>query len=114
VVHGTGHTKTHKKLAPGALVAPAVPVVILNATAVPDAAHRLSTSLSSRGVKIAGVGNLAGPRPLGLEVLYIPNQRTQARRLAALLSRRHPSIAPIDPATEAAAGAHAKLVVVIG
>jgi LCP family protein required for cell wall assembly len=114
VVHGTRHTKTHKKLAPGALVAPAVPVVILNATQVPDAAHRLSASLSSQGVKIAGVGNVAGPRPRGLEVLYTPDQRTQARRLAALLSRRHPGIAPIAPATEAAAGAHAKLVVVIG
>jgi hypothetical protein len=114
VVHGTGHTKKHKKLAPGALVAPAVPVAILNATQVPDAAHRLSAGLSSRGVKIAGVGNVTGPRPAGLEVLYALNQRTQARRLAALLSRRHPSIAPIDPATEAAAGGHAKLVVVIG
>ncbi len=114
VVHGTRHTKTHKKLAPGALVAPAVPVVILNATQVPDAAHSLATGLSARGVHIAGVGNVAGPRPTGLEVLYTPNQRTQALRLAALLSRRQPSIAPIDPATEAAAGAHAKLVVVIG
>jgi hypothetical protein len=114
VLHGTRHTKTHRKLAPGALVPPAVPVVILNATAVPGAAHKLSAGLSSRGVHIAGVGNVAGPRPTGLEVLYAPNQRTPARRLAALLAQRHPSIAPIDPATEAAAGAHAKLVIVIG
>jgi hypothetical protein len=65
-------------------------------------------------VKITGVGNVAGPRPAGLQVLYSPSQRTQARRLGALLAQRHPSIAPIDPATEAAAGNHAKLVVVIG
>jgi polyisoprenyl-teichoic acid--peptidoglycan teichoic acid transferase len=114
VVNGKKHVARHRKHAPGALVAPTDPVVILNATPVPDAAHRLSTSLVSRGVKITGVGNVAGPRPAGLQVLYSPSQRTQARRLGALLAQRHPSIAPIDPATEAAAGNHAKLVVVIG
>jgi LCP family protein required for cell wall assembly len=114
VVHGTRHSRTHHKLRPGALVPPAVPVIILNSTPVPDAAHRLSTGLRSHGVKVAGVGNIPGPRPAGLEVLYAPNQRTQARRLAALLSGRHPSIAPIDPAAAGAAGSHAKLVVVIG
>jgi hypothetical protein len=47
-------------------------------------------------------------------VLYAPKQRIQARRLAALLARRRPGIAPIDPVTAGAAGAGAKLVVVIG
>jgi len=114
VVHGTRHTPTHKKRAPGTLAPPSVPVVILNSTAVPDAAHKLSTSLRSHGVKIAGVGNVAGPRPIGLQVLYAPQERTQARRLAALLVSEAPSIAPIDPLAAGAAGAHAKLVLVIG
>jgi hypothetical protein len=96
------------------LVPPAVPVVILNSTPVPDAAHRLSSTLRSHGVKISGVGNVTGPRPAGLQILYAPHEHTQAQRLAAELSRRHPSIAPIDPVTAGAAGGHAKLVVVIG
>jgi hypothetical protein len=89
-------------------------VVILNSTPVPGAAHLLSSTLRPHGVRISGVGNVTGPRPTGLQVLYAPHERTQARRLAALLARRHPSIAPIDPVTAGAAGGHAKLVVVIG
>jgi polyisoprenyl-teichoic acid--peptidoglycan teichoic acid transferase len=112
VVNGKTHTAKRKK--PGALAPPAVPVVILNSTQVPDAAHRLSTSLRARGVKIRGVGNVPGPRPGGLQVLYAANERLQAERLAALLSARHPNLAPIDPATAGAAGPNAKLVVVIG
>jgi hypothetical protein len=112
VVNGKTHTKKHKR--PGALVPPSLPVAILNSTQVPDAAHRLSTTLHIRGVKILGVGNVPGPRPAGLQVLYAADDRIQAERLAALLSRRRPSLAPIDPATQAAAGPNAKLVVVIG
>jgi hypothetical protein len=114
VVHGTRHTATHKKRPPGALAPPSVPVVILNSTAVPDAARKLSSGLRSRGVKISGVGNVAGPRPVGLQVLYAPQERTQARRLAALLAGQLPSIAPVDPVAAGAAGGDAKLVLVIG
>jgi hypothetical protein len=89
-------------------------VVILNSTQVPDAAHRLSTSLRAHGVRIRGVGNVSGTRPAGLQVLYTADERIQAERLAALLSGRHPNIAPIDPTAAGAAGAGAKLVIVIG
>jgi hypothetical protein len=113
VVHATHH-HAHKRHVRGALTPPSVPVVVLNSTTVTHAADKLSLTLRARGVKIAGVGNVAGPRPSGLQVLYAPGQRTQARRLAALLARRSPTIAPIDPVTAGAAGGHAKLVVVIG
>ena len=112
VVNGKTHTAKHKQ--PAGLAPPAVPVVILNSTPVPDAAHRLSRSLRARGVKIEGVGNVPGPRPAGIQVLYAASERIQAERLVALLSRSHPNLAPIDPATAGAAGPNAKLVVVIG
>jgi LCP family protein required for cell wall assembly len=111
------HSATHhprKKHSAHALTAPSVPVVVLNSTSVAHAADKLSLSLRAQGANIAGVGNVPGPRPAGLQILYAPGQRTQAERLAALLVRRSPSIAPIDPVTAGAAGAGAKLVVVIG
>jgi LCP family protein required for cell wall assembly len=113
VVH-PAHHRPHKHPIPGALTPPSVPVAVLNATSVPHAADRLSVSLRSQGAQIAGVGNIAGPRPAGLQILYAPGQRLQAGRLAALLSHRAPTIAPMDPEAAGAAGPAAKLVVVIG
>jgi hypothetical protein len=113
VVRSTHHHH-HKRPVPGALTPPAVPVVVLNSTSVAHAADKLSLKLRSQGAKIAGVGNVAGPRPAGVQVLYAPGERTQAERLAALLAKRSPSIAPLDPVAAGAAGANAKLVVVIG
>jgi LCP family protein required for cell wall assembly len=113
VVHSSTH-RHHRKRAPGALTPPSSAVVVLNAGSVPHAADRLSISLRTQGVRIAGVGNLSGPRPVGLQILYAPGQRRQAERLAALLSRQAPSVAPIDPVAAGAAGEGAKLVVVIG
>lgn len=112
VVHSSSH-HAHKKVT-GGLTPPSVPVVVLNATAVAHAADKLSLTLRAHGARIAGVGNVPGPRPAGLQILYAPGQRTQALRLAALLAKRSPSIAPIDPVTAGAAGPHARLVVVIG
>jgi hypothetical protein len=113
VVRSTHHHH-HKRPVPGALTPPAVPVVVLNSTSVAHAADKLSLKLRSQGAKIAGVGNVAGPRPAGVQVLYAPGERTQAERLAALLAKRSPSISPLDPVAAGAAGANAKLVVVIG
>jgi hypothetical protein len=113
VVHSNHHPR-HKRRIPGALTPPSVQVAVLNATAVPHAADQLSISLRSRGVRIAGVGNVTGQRPAGLQILYTPGNHLQAERLAALLAKRSPSISPIDPAAAGAAGPAAKLVVVIG
>ena len=116
VVHDNqaGHNRAHHRAGAHGLTPPSVPVVVLNATPVPEAAHRLSATLRSQGARIDGVGNLAGPRPAGVQVLYAPGERVQARRLAALLLRQSPRVAPMDPEAAGAAGNGAKLVVVIG
>ena len=103
-----------KKKPAGFLTAPADPVVVLNSTSVAHAADKLSATLRGKGAKIVGVGNVPGPRPAGLQILYAPGQRAQAQRLQALLAGRTPTIAPLDPVTAGAAVPHAKLVVVIG
>jgi polyisoprenyl-teichoic acid--peptidoglycan teichoic acid transferase len=93
---------------------PTVPVVVLNATAVNEAAHKLSVTLQSDGVKVAGVGNVPGPRPDGVQILYAPSDHVQAQRLAAVLASQSPTLAPLDPAAAAAAGNNPQVVVVIG
>lgn len=92
---------------------PTVPVAVLNATSTQGAAGRLARQLQSRGVKITAIGNLIEPRRPGLWILYAPGARTQAARLARLLTARAPAIAPIDPVEQAAAGTDTKVVAVI-
>jgi polyisoprenyl-teichoic acid--peptidoglycan teichoic acid transferase len=92
---------------------PAVPVAVLNATSTPGAASRVAQQLRSYGVGIAAVGNLAESRPPGVWILYTPGQRSQAARLARILSEQAPTIVPIDPVAQAAAGSAARVVVVV-
>jgi hypothetical protein len=106
------HTTTHRH--PSTTGAPTVPVVVLNATTTAGAAGRLSATLQSKGVKVSGVGNLSGPRPAGVQILYVAGERSEARQLAHVMSAQAPSVSPIDPAAAGAAGKGAKLVVVIG
>ncbi len=91
---------------------PTVPVAVLNATSTQGAAGGLAQQLRSRGVHIAAVGNLTKSRSAGLWILYEPGARAQAARLARLLTRKAPTIAPMDPVAQAAAGAAAHVVVV--
>ncbi len=116
VYHATTHhqSRGHGRGGHAKAALPTVPVVVLNATPVNQAAHKLSSSLQAQGVKVAGLGNVPGPRPSGLQILYAPSDHVQAQRLAALLANRSPSVAPIDPAAAAAAGNNPQLVVVIG
>jgi hypothetical protein len=88
-------------------------VSVLNATAMPGAAHQLAVQLRADRVTVSRVGNVVETRPPGLEVLYEPGDRDQALRLARLLSGRSPTVAPIDPVSAAAAGSRAGVVVVI-
>jgi hypothetical protein len=92
---------------------PTVPVVVLNATTVPGAAHKLALSLQADRIKVTGIGNLLETLPPGNEILYASGQRAQAQRLARLLGHQVATIAPIDPAIAGAAGSGARLVVVI-
>jgi polyisoprenyl-teichoic acid--peptidoglycan teichoic acid transferase len=116
VYHATTHHPAHHRGAGahGRPPLPTVPVVVLNATPVGGAAHKLSATLQAAGVKVAGVGNVTGPRPSGVEILYAPSDHVEAKRLAAVLASRSPALAPLDPATAAAAGGNPQLVVVIG
>ena len=116
VYHATTHHPAvrTRRGAHSRVVPPTVPVVVLNATAANGAAHTLSTSLIAKGVKVASVGNVAGPRPSGVQILYAPADHVQAKRLAAVLAGRSPTVAPLDPAAAAAAGNDPQLVVVIG
>lgn len=92
---------------------PSVPVAVLNATSTPGAAGRLARQLRSRGVKIDTVGNISESRPPGLLILYAPGARPEAEVTAKLLGAQRPTVAPIDPVAQAAAGTKIHVVVVI-
>ena len=92
---------------------PSVPVAVLNATNTPGAAGRLAQQLRPRGIKVATVANLSESRPPGFVILYAPGNRAQALLLARVLSGQHPTVEPIDPVAQGAAGRSARLAVVI-
>jgi LCP family protein required for cell wall assembly len=111
----THHAARHRgRGSQGSVPLPTVPVVVLNATPTSGAAHQLSSTLQAKGVKVAGVGNVTGPRPTGVQILYAPADHVQAQRVAAVLASRSPTLAPLDPAAAAAAGNDPQVVVVIG
>jgi polyisoprenyl-teichoic acid--peptidoglycan teichoic acid transferase len=115
VLEGSSTSRRHVRGAPTASSIPTVPVSVLNATTAQGAARRLATVLQGRGVSIGTVANdTSSTHHGGVEILYATGQRTQAARLARLLEPEAPTVGPIDPATTAAAGYGAKLVVVIG
>jgi hypothetical protein len=93
---------------------PTVPVAVLNAGTQQGAAKTLADQLRGEHVNIGSVGNLVEARPPGMQILYAPGQSAQASRLAHLLSSHQPVVAAIDPATSAAVGSGAQLVVVVG
>ncbi|HLY51343.1 MAG TPA: LCP family protein [Solirubrobacteraceae bacterium] len=112
-VHDSRRTATHHAaLAHRALTVPTAPVVVLNATQTPGAAHRLALFLQAHHVSVRAVGNVTANASSGTEILYASGERSQANLLARVLAGRSPTVAPIDPVTSAAA-AGAKLVVVI-
>jgi LCP family protein required for cell wall assembly len=95
---------------------PAVPtaaVTVLNSGSGQGSAASLAVSLRSQGVRVVSVGNVQAQRPPGIEVLYVPGLQPQAELLAHLLSSQQPTVAPIDPVAQAAAGPSAQLVIVI-
>jgi hypothetical protein len=92
---------------------PSVPVVVLNATSTPGAAHQIAVQLEAEKVKVSEVGNVTETRPPGLEILYGAGERAQAMRVARLLASRSATVEPIDPVSAAAAGSGAQVVVEI-
>jgi LCP family protein required for cell wall assembly len=94
-------------------VVPSLPVTVLNSGSAPGSAASLAVSLRAQGVKVVSVGNVQEQRPPGIQVLFVPGQQPQAELLAHLLSSQRPTVAPIDPVAQAAAGPSAQLVIVI-
>jgi LCP family protein required for cell wall assembly len=92
---------------------PTVPVAVLNASSTPGAAGRLATQLRLEGVKLANVGNLTASLSPGLTILYTPGRRGEAEVLSRMLASSKPTIQPINPTAQAAAGSSAQLVIVI-
>jgi hypothetical protein len=90
-----------------------VEVAVLNAGTVQGAAAELGKELQADHVHVGTLANLGSGPPIGLTVLYAPGDEHQADLVAKLLSSQGPSVNPIDPAAQAAAGASAKVVVVI-
>ena len=90
-----------------------VEVAVLNAVTVQGAAAELGKELQADHVHVGTLANLGSGPPIGLTVLYAPGDEHQADLVAKLLSSQGPSVNPIDPAAQAAAGASAKVVVVI-
>jgi LytR_cpsA_psr family len=104
-----GSKRVHVHRAP----AVTVPVAVLNASRTPGAAAALARRIRLQHVPVAGVGNVVDSRPPGIDILYLPGMRSQATRLQRLLASDRPTVAPIDPVVQAAAGTAAKLAVVI-
>jgi hypothetical protein len=92
---------------------PNAPVAVLNATSTQGAAASVARQLRGKGIRVATVGNLTASRPSGLQIRYSPGAQAQAQRLAGMLGGHSPTIAPMDAATQAAAG-RSSLAVVIG
>jgi LCP family protein required for cell wall assembly len=92
---------------------PSVPVAVLNASSTQGAAGKVAEQLRRRGVKVATVGNLNGSLPPGLLILYAPGYRSEAAALAHVMAAQKPTIQPIDPAAQAAAGSKSRLALVI-
>jgi hypothetical protein len=92
---------------------PSVAVEVLNATPAQGAASELASRLRSRGVKVAGVGNLVAALHHRDYVLYARGQKLQARRLAYILGPHTVKPEPISAAQAVVIG-RVKLAVVIG
>jgi polyisoprenyl-teichoic acid--peptidoglycan teichoic acid transferase len=92
---------------------PAVAVEVLNATSTSGDAAHLAADLRSRGVKIAGVGDLVASLHHRDYVLYARGEKAQAERLADLLGSMTVKPQPMS-ATDAAVVGSAQLAVVIG
>lgn len=92
---------------------PAVAVEVLNATSTSGDAAHLAADLRSRGVKIAGVGNLVASLRHRDYVLYARGEKAQAERLTDLLGSKTVKPRPMSAADAAVVGS-AQLAVVIG
>jgi polyisoprenyl-teichoic acid--peptidoglycan teichoic acid transferase len=104
------HTGSSSRSAPAVS---AVPVGVFNATSTPGAAHRIAATLAASHVHVGAVGNITISLSPGTHVLYPPGTRAQARRVARLLPGPSPTVGPIQPQVQQAAGSHDEILVVL-
>jgi LCP family protein required for cell wall assembly len=91
---------------------PPIPVAVFNATSTPGAAHGIADQLKAARVQLGEVGNINASLGVGVYVFYPPGARTQARRVAHLISRLSPTVAPIQPQVQSAVGKRNQIVVI--
>jgi hypothetical protein len=91
---------------------PPIPVAVFNATSTPGAAHGIADQLKAARVQLGEVGNINASLGAGVYVFYPPGARTQARRVAHLISRLSPTVAPIQPQVQSAVGKRNQIVVI--
>ena len=89
-------------------------VAVLNATSRAGAAHALAAELHAHGTVVTAIGNApATGETTPYTVLYATGRRAQAGEIAGELGARATALAPLDPATSAAVGRRAPIVIVI-
>jgi polyisoprenyl-teichoic acid--peptidoglycan teichoic acid transferase len=91
---------------------PPIPVAVFNATSTAGAAHGIADQLKAARVKLGDVGNINAGLSAGVYVFYPPGAQTQARRIAHLISRLSPTVAPIQPQVQNAVGNRNEIVVI--
>ena len=89
-----------------------VPVAVFNASSTPGAAAGIAHTLQAHHITIGTVGDVNANTGAGVFVFYPAGERDEARRIAALLHRLSPTVTPITPQVQAAAGSGHEIVVI--
>ena len=98
--------------APPQQPAATVPVAVFNATSTPGAAAGIAHTLQAHHVAIGTVGDVNADTGSGVFVFYPPGEHEEAARVAALLHHLGPTVTPITPQIQAAAGSGHEIVVI--
>jgi LCP family protein required for cell wall assembly len=91
-----------------------LPVVVLNATGAPGAAHHVADGLRQEHVPVARIGNITTGLGKGMHVLYPTGAGAQAERVARLLRGSRPTVQAISPHLSSEVGSRDQIVIVLG
>jgi LCP family protein required for cell wall assembly len=103
------HANLFPSSAPGGS---SVPVAVFNATSTPGDAHRIADELKADRIHLGQIGNINANLGSGVYVLYPPGAQAQARRIARLMPNLSPTVEPIQPRVQNAAGQHDEIVII--
>jgi LCP family protein required for cell wall assembly len=90
-----------------------VPVAVFNATGSAATAHHVAHELRVAHLHIAAVGGLNAGLGRGAFVLYPPNARAEAAKVASLLPSLSPTVTPMPPQVSSAVAGRDEIVVVL-